>query len=345
MSFRAWVTSITFILLSFLIYFGRNEIFQVWNLLGSIDLWTLSLLIPIQLVSYYAVGCTIFSYLRAKGELKDVSSWTTMRIALELNFVNHILPSGGVSGFSYLGWLLGRHKVSAARSTMAQMIRFAMFFLAFVGILVIAVILLALDHGVNRNVIAPSLILVITIITSLFLSIYVIEEKSHLVTFSNWLARTANRFIRIVTFGKKRKIVDHEKIEKFFMELHQDYLEIKRDKKILYKPFLWSVVANIMDVSLIAIAFLSLGVWVSPAVIFIAFGIASLSSIISVTPGGAGVYEAVMVAFLASSGIDIDVAIAGTLIARVVLLLGTIVFGYVFYQLTIMRYGKKKIAE
>jgi hypothetical protein len=47
-----------------------------------------------------------------------------------------------------------------------------------------------------------------------------------------------------------------------------------------------------------------------------------------------------MIAFLASTGIPTEVAIAGTLLARVLLMLGTILFGYVFYQLTILKYGK-----
>lgn len=59
------------------------------------------------------------------------------------------------------------------------------------------------------------------------------------------------------------------------------------------------------------------------------------------TPGGAGVYEAVMVAFLAASGVTTEVAIAGTLLARVTLLAGTILFGYLFYQLTIIKYGNR----
>ena len=48
-----------------------------------------------------------------------------------------------------------------------------------------------------------------------------------------------------------------------------------------------------------------------------------------------------MVAFLAASGVTPEVAIAGTLLARVTLLSGTILFGYVFYQLTVIKYGKR----
>ena len=103
---------------------------------------------------------------------------------------------------------------------------------------------------------------------------------------------------------------------------------------------MWSVITNVLDVSLILIAFISLGYWINPATLFIAFGITSVVSVISSSPGGAGVYEAVMISFLASSGVQPDVAIAGILLARATLLTGTILFGYVFYQLTINKYGK-----
>ena len=47
-----------------------------------------------------------------------------------------------------------------------------------------------------------------------------------------------------------------------------------------------------------------------------------------------------MIAVLAAGGVGQSQAIAGTLLARVTLLLGTIIFGYVFYQMSIVKYGK-----
>ena len=86
---------------------------------------------------------------------------------------------------------------------------------------------------------------------------------------------------------------------------------------------------------------MSLSTWVNPAILFIAYGLSSIVSSFSGTLGGTGVYEAIMVTFLASAGVTASVAIAGTLLARVILLAGTILFGYIFYQLTINKYGKE----
>ena len=341
MSFRSWVTIITLILLAGVVYFGRHEIFNAFQLLGRVNPWILALIIPVQLASYYATGGMIFSYLRSKGNLKDTSHWQMTRMALELNFVNHIIPSGGAAGFSYLGWVLGRHGVRAGRATMAQIVRFTMGFSAFITILFFAVIFLALDHKVNGIVVAISVGLTIAAILLIVLSVFLIGSKKRLDWFSQWLSAVVSGVVRFFTRGKKPHILHVDTLQPFFYELHDDFVQIKADKRILMRPFLWGLIMNIFDVVLLAIAFTALGFWVNPATLFVAFGVSSIASVFSVTPGGAGVYEAIMVAFLASAGVPADVAIAGTLLARVSLLLGTIIFGYFFYQLTIVKYGKR----
>ena len=341
LSFRGWLTIITLVLLTIVIIAAWPEITKAWALLGQVDLWVLALLIPVQFLSYYATGGMIFSYLRSKGNLKEQSHWFTTRLALELNFVNHILPSGGAAGFSYLAWILSKFKVSVSRSTMSQIIRLVMTFVSFVVLLIVAIIILAFTGHLDRITIFIAIGLAAAAIGGIFILIWLIKSNERLRNFSAWLTKTINRFIRWITRGKKRKIVKEELFLEFFGGLHDDYLAIRRDRKTLVMPFIWAIIANILDVALIWISFWALGFAVDPALLFVAFGVASIAGAVSVTPGGAGVYEAVMVAFLASSGISPEVAIAGTLLARVTLLGGTIAFGYVFYQLRVNQYGKR----
>lgn len=341
LSFRGWLTILTLVLLALVVILAWPEIREAWALIGTVDLWILALLLPIQFASYYATGGMIFSYLRAKGNLTEMSHWMTTRLALELNFVNHILPSGGAAGFSYLAWILKKHQVSVYRSTMAQIIRFVLTFLSFVLLLIVAMIILTFRHRIDSITIIIGSALVVGAVAATLLGIWLIKSNDRLRRFSAWLTKTVNTFVRKITRGKKRKIVKGEVILEFFDGLHDDYLAIKRERKILVKPFLWAIVANILDAALIWVSFWALGYPLDAALLFIAFGLASIAGALSVTPGGAGVYETVMVAFLAASGVTPEIAIAGTLLARVTLLAGTIIFGYVFYQLTILKYGKR----
>lgn len=341
LSFRGWLSIITVVLLAIVIWAAWSEIVQAWGLMGTVDLWILVLLIPVQLFSYFATGSMIFSYLRSKGNLQDMSRWSMARLALELNFVNHILPSGGAAGFSYLAWVLKKHKVSVSRSTMAQIVRFVLTFASFIVLLLVSMIILFFRHRIEFATIAVGSALLVATVAGTWAGVWLIKSNARLRRFSAWLSKISSKFIRWITRGKKRKLIKEEVLLEFFDGLHDDYLAIRRERKILDKPFLWATIANILDVTLLWIAFWALGYPLDPALLFIAFGLASIVGALSVTPGGAGVYEAVMVAFLAASGVTPGVAIAGTLLARVTLLAGTILFGYVFYQLTVIKYGKR----
>lgn len=340
MSFRSWATVITLILLALVVFFGWHQIKHAFELLDRVNILVLLLIIPVQLISYYAMGGMIFSYLRSKGDLKHTSHWAMTRMALELNFVNHIIPSGGAAGFSYLGWVLGRHGVALGRATMAQIVRFTMGFASFLFLLLIAVAILTFDHHVNHVVVIITLALVLAAAALAVLIVYIIGNTSRLHKFSTSLTRTVNKVVKFFTRGHIKEALKPMLIETFFLDLHTDYIHILKDKKILIRPFLWGILMNACDVALLAIAFHSLGFSVNVATLYVAYGISSVASIFSVTPGGAGIYETIMVTFLVSAGMHASVAIAGTLLARVSLLLGTIIFGYFFYQLTIVKYGK-----
>lgn len=342
-SFRFWLTFVTMVLLALVVVAAWPEIKNAWSLLDRVNLWVLALLIPVQLLSYYATGAIIFSYLRKKGNIKDMSRWRMSRLALELNFVNHILPSGGAAGFSYLAWILRHFKVSIARSTMAQIVRFTLTFVSFVMLLIISIIILAFSYHVDRYIVGVGVGITVLVLIAMVGIIWLFQSRKRLEKFSNWVERVSNRVVQFFTRNKDSKAVEAEHLVEFFDGIHDDYEAIKRERKILTKPYIWAAIANMLDAALLWIAFAALGFHVDPALLFIAYGLSSVLSAISVTPGGAGVYETVMVMFLTASGISADVAIAGTLLARVALVLGTIVFGYFFYQMTIIQYGKAPV--
>lgn len=284
----------------------------------------------------------IFSYLRQKGSIKHVSPLEQMRMSLELNFVNHALPSGGASGVSYMTWRLSRYGISTSRAAMAQVVRFAAGFAAFSVLLVIAVLLVTIDGGVNRWVILVSSSLVSIMVMVTVIVIYALRSKVRLRTASIWISRFVNRLTRKITRGRRGSLIDQAKLENFFLEMHSDYRELRRDGRILKQPFIWGIVFTCTDVAMFFIAFWSLGSIVNPAPILLAYGLATLAGFAVLTPGGSGAYEALMVSFLTISGLGQGIAIAGVVLARVLILIVIIALGYIFYQLALVKYGKKK---
>ena len=155
-STRAWLSFATIVILGIIIYLSRHEIVQAWYLLGRVDVSIILWLIPLQFLSFYAMGETMFSYLRAQGRVKNIPIFKMARLSLEMNFVNHVLPSAGVSGVSYMGWRLRHYGITPSKSTAAQLARIVATFGAYGVILLIAATIMLFDGELNRLIVATT---------------------------------------------------------------------------------------------------------------------------------------------------------------------------------------------
>ncbi|MGB4762710.1 MAG: lysylphosphatidylglycerol synthase transmembrane domain-containing protein [Candidatus Saccharimonas sp.] len=344
-SLRTWISVITFALIGVILFFSRKEIIHAWQLVGNIDWWILLLIIPIVLLGYLAAGEMIFSYLRQKNLIKNVTIWTQMRISLELNFVNHILPSGGLSGVSYMNWRLGKIGVTAGKATMAQVVRYVAGFASLVVLLAAAVLLVTIDGTVNRWIILMSSVLVTAMIVVTLSCVFLMSSITRMQRFARVVSRIVNAIVRRVTFGKVASVLSAKRVHEFLEDMHDDYVGLMRDKRVLWQPFLWGVFFTATEIAIFWVVFWALGSPVNPAPILIAYGLASVAGFLVVTPGGAGAYEAVMILVLGVAGMQHGEAIAGIVLARVIILLVTIGAGYVLYQQVVLKYGKRPDAN
>lgn len=342
---RVLVSGFTLLALGLIVYLSRHELVKAWHLLGQANLWLLFLLVPFQIIVYYAGGEMIFSYLRKKKLIGHISRFEQTRIALELNLVNHILPSGGVSGISYTTWRLHKLGVSSAKSMFAQVIRYVVGFLSIVALLIVSVLLLALDGQINRYIVASSFLLVLAISGLTTLVVYMFSSKKRMQKTAYNIRRFTNKLVEKLTFGRRKRLLTGSRVENFFFDMHEDFEELSTDWRLLIGPFIWGLVYASFDVAMFMVAFWALGQTVNPAVLMVGYGVAGLASMVALTPGGAGVYEIVMIFFLTMAGVAPGAAIAGIVLTRVILLAGTIIFGYIFYQHAIIKYGKKTDSE
>lgn len=82
-----------------LIYLVRKDVIETVAKIDDISWWILLLMIPVQALNFQTYALMYDDLLRFLGHKISISK--LYRITLELNFVNHVFPSGGVSGFSY----------------------------------------------------------------------------------------------------------------------------------------------------------------------------------------------------------------------------------------------------
>lgn len=333
---RLFINIATIIALGVLLYVSRGQIVNGLKEIGGAKLSVILLMIPLQIVNFYAIAKIYQSYFANTNSRHRLPTKVLFKTALELNFVNHVFPSGGVAGFSYLGLRLRRYDIRVARTTLAQTIRFGLTFISFLFLLFFGMFALSFGSGTSGGGVALFIGLTITFLT-LFLAIsfiYLVSSERRIRAFTAFLPRLANTLLK--GFSRKN-LINVDRIERLFVDFHNDYLEIAKDWRQLKMPLIWAIVVNLTEVGTVYLAYVALGHLVNPGAVILAYAVASFAGLIAVLPGGVGVYETLMTAVLATAGVPKALAISATLIYRIFTWIVFIPLGFVLYQMALRK--------
>lgn len=120
------------------------------------------------------------------------------------------------------------------------------------------------------------------------------------------------------SIARRIPLVDEAAAIGFLGELGQQFRALAGDRRQLARSCGWAAVRWLADAASLWLFLASLGVAASPQGLLVAFGLANLSATIPFTPGGLGVYEAVLTASLIGSGLPRAEAIIGVLAYRLI---------------------------
>ena len=323
------LNGITFFALALLVFLTRHDILETINRIDDINWIILILMIPMQGLNFYAYALMYDDLLRIVGS--KVSRLNLFRITLELNFVNHVFPSGGVSGFSFFSIRLKPFKVTTGKSTFIQMMRFILVFVSFQIVLGFGVTALAFSGAVNNFVLLTAGSIFTLLVASTLLLAYVIGSKQRINMFFTGITKLINSIIRFIR-PKHKEAINISKAQNSFTELHENYLLIRKDMGVLKSPLWHSFVANITEVVTLYMVFVAFGFWVNPGAVILAYAVANFAGLISILPGGVGVYEALMTAVLTSAGVPAGVSFPVVVMYRVSTMVMQLLPGYVLYH-------------
>jgi uncharacterized protein (TIRG00374 family) len=251
-----------------------------------------------------------------------------------MNFVNSVFPSGGASGFGYIGIRLKKLGVPVSKSTLTQVTRHSLTFLSFIFYLVVALFLLAIVGTASRLMVLISSTIIFLVIAGFIFLIYIVSSRSRIRRFTAFLPKLINSVIGV--FRKKNKqTIDITRIEKLFSDLHDDFLQVRKNWTQLKVPFLWTLLMNFTEILTIYVVYLAFGEAVNPGAVIIAYAVANIAGLIAIIPGGIGIYEGLMTLVMASAGIPKALALSATIVYRVLNMIIFLPIGFVFYQLAL----------
>jgi uncharacterized protein (TIRG00374 family) len=287
---------------------------------------------------YYAAGQIYFAFLKQRKSFK-MSQARLTRISLEINFVNHALPSGGASGLGYLIWRLKDMGITAGQISFVHVLRYCICALAntFQTFIAIAIVLIAGCVLPGKEWTLGLAALVALGIQMVIVAVVLIVRKQKNIDWqSDKATKFVNDLVRKISRNRKRKFLKDDSVKKFFDDLRGDYLELKKNKKMLWKPVIWGALYSFLEFATYWVVACSLGHPEILPQIMIAEGVASVVGTVMVTPGGLGGYEGAMVLIMMATCVNPSVAVITVIVTRICVMLGTILSGWGFYQHALM---------
>ncbi len=343
-SFRTILSLLTFALIIYVIYKNFNDIKEAIGHLSETNIFVLLLLIPEQLFMYFCCGQMFFSYMRAKKDAQKISTWTLMRVSLELNFVNHAVPAGGLGGLGYITWRLKPFGATPGQSSFMYVLRYIITICANQLQTIVAILALLIFGTVPEAgawVIWVTALLSVGIVVAIMIAVVIASSKKRIAWFGKTATNLINWLVDKVTFGHKKNILQRELVDKYLDDAHDDLMTARRNKKMLLWPIIWGIIYSFLEVATYWIVAASLG---HPEILpQIMIGEAIGSVMGAIVPYG--LYELGMAGIMVSLGVPIALAGTVVLMTRVIVLASTILSGYGFYQHSISKIGRKQKAE
>jgi uncharacterized protein (TIRG00374 family) len=327
------VTMLALLLLAFAI---RHQLVETIENIQHVNWWFLLLIVPIEFLNYHAQAKLYQGLFAITGNLFSYKN--LMKLSLELNFVNHVFPSGGAAGISYFSLRLRNEGVSVAKSTLVQAIKLVLLIVSFEILLMLGMFILAVNGKASNLVIfiGSSLSTLMLAVTVAFL--YVVSRKSRIDSLFTSLTVVVNRVIHFVR-PKHPEAISIRAAKGLFSEFHDSYMAIRQQMSKLKAPFWWAMLANVTEVAVILAVYYAFGEFVNIGAVILAYAVANFAGLVSVLPGGVGIYEALMTAVLATAGVPARISLPATVMYRVLNTLVQVPSGYYFYHRS-LRAGK-----
>ena len=333
-SILTWATLAALFLLVFLL---RDQIVETFANLKNVNTWILLFIIVWQLLNYHTYTKLyqgLFEILGTKIGYKPM-----YKASVELNFVNHVFPSAGVSGFSYFSLRMKQLGATAAQATLVQTMRFITVFISFQALLIFGLVALSINGKASNLTILVASSLGTLLIVGTLMIIYVVGSRRRIDAFFTNLTKGVNKVIQLVR-PNHPETINIASVRKLFLEFHDNYKVLKRNYKKLKMPLLWALLASVTEILTIYTVYVAFGERVNIGAVIIAYAVANFAGLISVLPGGVGVYEGLMTAVLATVGVPPSTSIPVTVMYRVLSSAIQLPPGYYLYHKALNKKGK-----
>jgi putative heme transporter len=326
---RPIINIISIVAMLLVIYALQDEIGKTLRNLKNINYWVLLLIIPLQLLNYDSYARMYRALLNYLGQ--PVAYRSMFRVSLELNFVNNAFPSGGISGISFFGLRLRSYGVKAGSATLVQLLKFFMIFISFQVLIAVGLLILAIgDKAHDAALLIAGTLCTLTLVGTL-VAIYIVSSQARIDAFFTFLTKGLNRLIHVVR-PHHPETINIGKLKGGLRDMHDAYAAIKGSPAVLKSVFCYALLANVCELLTLYAVYVAFGEWVNIGAVILAYAVANFAGLISVLPGGIGIYESLMLGVLAAAGVPIKLSLPVIVTFRVLTMALKLLPGWYLYH-------------
>lgn len=318
----------TIIALVVFIFAIRHQIVDTFANIQRIHWWVFIVIVLLQIWNYDAqtrMYKSLFEIVGNKFNYRQM--WVA---ALELNFINNVFPSGGVSGISYFSARMRSSEVTTGKATLVQLMKLGLLYISFEILLGVGLLMLATSAHVNGLVLLLAAVIGTSIVFGTILFVYIISNKARVEQTHRFLLKTYNAFLG--KYIQKAGPSELPRVHFWLLELHGNFKVIKSKYLELRGPLVQALFANLSEMLCIYIIYVAFGHPVNFGAIIVAYAVANVAGMVSVLPAGVGIYEALMTTVLVATGIPVGLSLSVTVMYRVLTAVIQLIPGYIYYH-------------
>lgn len=300
----------------FLIYFLATQwigLEQIMKVLQKADLKIFILAILAEVVAYSGTGLLIYSILD-NIKIKTINFITSFKLGTITALAIHSLPVSvlGEAAFNY--YLLRKKQVPTGKILGLLVTRLIFSYSAFFVILGGALLVMPTFADVSTAGKIASLVVL------LFLIIGIIFARNLYLNFQRFQV-VMGKIVSFLDRIKKRLLNRSRLTEKqkkwVIKDIHHGFSPLDSPFSFLKQTGI-AAIYWIGDMSTLFLVLLSLGVFLNPAKLIVAYGVATTLGAISFIPGGLGVIEGALGLMLVNLGVPVEITITAVIGYRLI---------------------------
>lgn len=272
----------------------------------------LLLLIPNTILMYYAAGRIKYPYLKKYG----LNTAELAMMEYEQNFVNTVIPAASLSGLVYVTERLRKYHVKPGYSGGLYVYRYIVSIATnWIGILG-AIVILLISGKLHDLPLAPVCFLATLVILMVL------------------------AFVGLTLLLTGKIHLRNQRISDYIKDLHDALSLAKSNRRDFIASWLWGMLFTVLEDTPFLIVAWSMGhpELFLPMVIAAAAGI--IVGAVIPTPSGIGGFDGAMIYLLGGLGTNIALASAIVVVTRTLILVGTTITGYPFWQRGMVKIGR-----